>query len=243
MDAAFLNLIEEIERKRSEISCARSGAFFRGHSKSSYELVPSLLREEVNYDTEHNLYHECFARAGHVVARDASSWERLAYFQHHGIPTRLLDWTDSLAVAIFFAISGSNKDGPELWILNAFLMNRDPGAIGRPYITVAGLDPLADYHDCFVRLHEPATWPHSKPIFLQIPWTTDRIRAQSGFFTFHPDSTPLNRTYKRYTRRVSIPEESIPGAERFLIHAGINEHTIFPDFVGLAAYLRDRYRI
>ncbi len=90
MDQAFLNLVTEVEKKRTEIRCSRSGAFFRGHSGSNYALIPSLLRNELPPDTEHNLYHECFARAGNMVSRDATSWERLAFLQHYGIPTRLL---------------------------------------------------------------------------------------------------------------------------------------------------------
>jgi hypothetical protein len=88
VDGAFLDLMAEIERKREELSCSRSGAFCRGHSRGCHRLVPSLLRNELPPDTEHNLYQECFARANHLMARDATSWERLAFFQHYGIPTR-----------------------------------------------------------------------------------------------------------------------------------------------------------
>lgn len=242
MDHAFLDLIREVQAKRAEIRCSRSGAFFRGHNRGEYELVPSLLRKELQGDTEHNLYHECFARAGSLVARDASPWERLAFLQHYGVPTRLLDWTESLGVALFFSLAGSvNK--PHLWVCNAFLMNKDIDHISQARILLAGLDSIPDYHDCYVRFEERKAWPYRKPLFIQIPWNTDRLRAQSGYFTFHPDNVPLDRSFRKYLRRIDIPDEAISGARMFLDHAGINEHTVFPDFVGLSAFLRDRYRV
>ena len=242
MNQVFLELVAEVEQKREEIRCSRSGAFFRGHSDSRYELVPSLLRNQLPAETEHNLYHECFARAGDLVARDATSWERLAFLQHYGIPTRLLDWTESFGVGLFFAISGS-YNSPHLWVVNAFLLNRDVDQIKQPRIMLAGLDQMPDYHDCFVQVENKPPWPYRKPLFMQIPWTSDRIRAQSGFFTFHSDEKPLDQIHSKHLRRIDIADEAIPGARRFLEHAGVTEHTVFPDFVGLAAFLRQRYRL
>ena len=242
MDSDFLDFIAEVDRKRDEIKCSRSGAFFRGHSNHRYTLVPSLLRRCVRSDTEHNLFHECFARASNLIPRESTSWERLAFFQHYGIPTRLLDWTESLGMALFFALR-DNPDKPHIWIANAFRLNKSNKASTQPRIIMPGLDMLPDYHDCFVRVEEAFPWPYSKPIFLQIPWTTERVRAQSGFFTFHSSDEPMEQTCPKYLRRVDVPDSARIGAERFLSNAGINEYTVFPDFVGLAGFLHSRYRL
>lgn len=242
MNAAFQNLIDEIDRKREELRCSRSGAFFRGHSRDSFQLVPSLLRTPVAEETEHNLYHEFYARAHDLVPRTATSWERLAFFQHHGIPTRLLDWTESLGVAFFFALQPP-LDHPHIWIVNAFRLNRDNGITTEPRIMMAGLDTIDDYHDCFIKADNPRPWPHRKPMFLQIPWTTDRLRSQSGFFTFHPNAEQLDRVCPKYLRKIEISDDAIGGIRKFLAAAGITEHTVFPDFVGLAGFLRSRYQL
>lgn len=242
MDSAFLLLMAEVEKKRAELSCNRSGAFFRGHSSDAYRLVPSFLRTKTHQDTEHNLYHECFARANHLISRDSTSWERLAFFQHYGIPTRLLDWTESLGVALYFAVR-HKPQRPHLWIMNACRLNKSNGAAEQPRILLAGLDPIPDYHNCFIRVEGRQQWPYELPTFFQIPWTTERLRAQSGFFTFHPAPERMDEVCPKYLRRVDIPEEAIPGALRFLDLAGINEHTVFPDFVGLAGFMRSRYRL
>jgi len=238
----FLAFMAEVDRKREEIKCSRSGAFFRGHSNGKYRLVPSLLRNTPHPDAEHNLFHECFARANNLIPRDATSWERLAFFQHYGIPTRLLDWTESLGVALFFAVRDQPRS-PSLWIVNAFRLNKSNGASTQPRIIMPGLDQLPDYHDCFVRVDDRATWPYSKPIFIQIPWTSERVRAQSGFFTFHGTNDSIEELCPKYFRRVDVPDAAIPGALKFLENAGITEYTVFPDFVGLAGFLRNRYRV
>lgn len=242
MDPAFLTFMSEVEQKKAEIHCSRSGAYFRGHSDGKYRLVPSLLRSDPHPHIEHNLFHECYARANNVLPRDASSWERLAFFQHYGIPTRLLDWTESLAVALFFAVR-DNPQSPHLWIVNAFRLNKSIGASKQPRILMPGLDNLPDYHDCFVRVDDPMRWPYQRPIFIQIPWTSERLRAQSGFFTFHATSESIEEVCPKYFRKVDIPAEAIPGALKFLDNAGISAYSIFPDFVGLAGFLRNRYRI
>ncbi|MGE3819588.1 MAG: FRG domain-containing protein [Isosphaeraceae bacterium] len=242
MDKAFLDLMEEVERKRAEIRCSKSGAFYRGHSNGKYQLIPSLLRNPGTPGTEHNLYHECFARANHLMANESTSWQRLAFFQHYGIPTRLLDWTESLGVALFFAVQ-DNPQKPHIWIINAFMLNKGNKVSAEPRILMPGLDVLPDYYDCFVRVDKPSPWPHNLPLFMQIPWTTERLRAQSGFFTFHPGPEEMEKVSSDYARRVEIPDDAIPGVQRFLELAGISEYTVFPDFVGLADFLRRRYRL
>lgn len=240
MDNAFLAFVQAVEEQRRELRCSNSGAFFRGHSRSSYRLVPSLLRADLPYEVEHNLYHECFARAGALVSRDATSWERLAFLQHYGIPTRLLDWTESFGIALFFAVHGDVHE-PQLWIANAFNMNRSIEQVRRSRIMLAGLDAIPDYHETFIRVEDRKPWPFEKPLFLSIPWGTDRLRAQGGFFTFHPDATPLDVAHEKYVRAVTIPPDALNGARQFLAHAGITEYTVFPDFVGFAAFIRKRY--
>lgn len=242
VDAEFLAFMAEVDRKREEIKCSRSVAFFRGHCSGSYRLVPSLVRETPHPHAEHNLFHECFARANNLLPRDATSWERLAFFQHYGIPTRLLDWTESLAVALFFAVH-DNPRSPCLWIVNAFRLNKSNGASKQPRIMMPGLDHVPDYHDCFVRVDDRLDWPYAKPIFIQIPWTSERVRAQSGFFTFHANDVSIEELCPKHFRRVNIPDAAIPGALKFLDNAGINQYTVFPDFVGLAGFLRNRYRV
>ena len=182
MDRAFLSLIEEVEAKRAEIRCSRSGAFFRGHNRHEYKLVPSLLRKQLRDDVEHNLYHECFARAGNLVARDATPWERLAFLQHYGIPTRLLDWTESLAVAMFFAFERVSAIPPSIWFLNPSALNmlaiREPGI---PHETTE--EAFAYCKQAFVFGDVPSV--SDFPIGVVPHYFNPRLVAQRACFTIH----------------------------------------------------------
>lgn len=239
-ETAFSTFLDDVEKAREELRCSRTGAFYRGHTQNHYQLVPSLLRNELERETEHNLYVDCYARGQHLMPKYKNSWEFLSLMQHFGIPTRLLDWSESLATALFFALS-EDAHSPHIWITNAFLLNRSNKASKEPRILTVGLDAVPDYEKCFVSLDSEKTWPFKKPIFLQIPWSSERMVGQKGFFTVHSDVTPMEDSFKKYLRCVKIQKKAIPGVRRFLEYAGVNEDTIFPDLEGFGRFLRKKY--
>lgn len=127
----------ELERQLEEYYLARARGVrsnhwvFRGVSNISYGLLNSLERElNSNHywamkpaEAERFLIKEYKKRAHHYVhdlSRETSEIEWLALMQHHGAPTRLLDWTRSPYVALFFALRGaySSRENPAVWILN-----------------------------------------------------------------------------------------------------------------------------
>lgn len=242
-NSAFAEFLNEVDEARAEIKCSASGAFYRGHSNYDHKLVPSFLRiDKSDGYLEHNLYTECFARTGTLMPDWRNSWEFLSIMQHFGVPTRLLDWTESLGTAIFFALK-HNHDRPHIWVTNAFMINRSSKASDTPRIFTVGLDDFPEYSKSYVDTPRTEDWQFEKPVFLQIPWSSNRIAAQKGFFTFHSNPIPMEESHKKYVRRVELPEAAIDGAKRFLVDAGINEHTIFPDLEGFGRFLKQRYDI
>jgi hypothetical protein len=202
-----------------------------------------LLRRDSSFEIEHNLFHDCYARSPDLLRAGRSSWEALSILQHHGIPTRLLDWTESFAASLFFALAGAHQCEPHVWIVNGFRLNQAAGVARQGRIPLAGVDLLPDYEATFVRIDDPEDWPYRKPVFVQIPWSNERVTAQQGFFTVHPDSTPLDEACPRWVRKIEIPSDAIPGARRFLEITGLNEYVLFPDLQGLGNFLRERYRL
>src|SRR5215467_16017885 len=103
---AELNEVLFADTWDARIKRFRSTFAYRGMSAASYPLTNSLSRLGTPYPTmERNLIKQ-FKKYAHpnVVDRD-TEWHWLSVAQHHGLPTRLLDWTYSPFVALHFATS------------------------------------------------------------------------------------------------------------------------------------------
>jgi len=77
------------------------------------KLNSGIYREELKNDTSYlateKTYYNIFKRMGHIHHND-EDWNLLFTMQHHGVMTRLLDWTESFAVALFFAYDNWNSE-------------------------------------------------------------------------------------------------------------------------------------
>jgi hypothetical protein len=99
----------------------RSSFAFRGVSENAWALETSLMRlgGPIDLLEKHLLRNFRKYAHSHIVDRD-SLWYWLTFAQHHGLPTRLLDWTYSPYVALHFAtdnVAYFKKDGA-VWMTN-----------------------------------------------------------------------------------------------------------------------------
>lgn len=107
----YVDFLGQIRKKDSKL-------FFRGHSKVSYDLKPSLFRKEEWLSNEKKMYLELMAKCPYEFERLESHIEKLAEMQHYGLPTRLLDITQNPLVALYFACESQHLYHGEIIIFS-----------------------------------------------------------------------------------------------------------------------------
>jgi hypothetical protein len=234
------NFYESITKKRKRLGISQDPAWYRGHSHDKYQLCPSLFRQEsLRLVDERNIYTTFLTEGRSHIPNYADDWSVLAIMQHFKVPTRLLDWTDSLHVALFFAIMFTSYENPHIWILNPYRLNARFRPDGRVIYGEAEKPPFEYYESL-----RQGAWPYELPIAIAPSWVSSRVAAQRGYFTVHgSDRRPIDQTAGSCVEKVLIPERIIPRLLNDLYHAGADEGRLFPDLEGLAASIRRRLRL
>lgn len=163
-----------------------------------------------------------------------NSWQVAAEMQHHGVPTRLLDWTDIFVTALYFALKNFRIEIEKYWFDTRKASGKTPGEIPfppdhvfetlpKPCIWILNpyylarfsskrdriwdltLDPSLDYYNCFI---EQKKWPFEWPIPIYSPWRTPRIAAQQGMFlVWGYDLRPLDDILREYAPRTRFMQK------------------------------------
>ena len=233
------------------LSRFRSPLVFRGLSDGRYRLETSLMRLGGPYaELERHLLRN-FRKYAHrsFVERD-TLWHWLAVAQHHGLPTRLLDWTYSPLIAAHFATTNIGKadiDGA-IWavdyhaaadLLPAALADRLRDEGGNVF-TVDMLSKAVGSLEAFDGLAAEAFG-----LFFEPPSLDDRIVNQYGLFSIVSDAAlPLDRWLDQHPdlcRKIVIPAELKWEVRDKLDQANITERVLFPGLDGLSAWLKRHY--
>lgn len=254
MSRPWTTFLEAVDAARVDLGFEdREECFFRGHAESSWELLPSLLRHcrkaklktasEIR-DLESVLFFEFRARARELHVQPLEDWDVLFHMQHHRLATRLLDWTEVLGIAVYFALrdAQAGSSSPCVWLLNPYRLNQQSWEV-RDLVAPEYL-PQGDYTyaDYLVDYSESRGFDWDEPVALYPLQRSARLHAQRGYFTIAgEDLRPLEKIMPSVTRRIVLPEPAWKDARRFLDDAGINEHLLFPDLDGLTRHLQDKY--
>jgi hypothetical protein len=214
--------------------------FFRGHSSTIFELLPGLFRpcNRLYYSPydEANLYYEFCLHSGPLLPTNGDSWNTIFTMQHHGLPTRILDWTESFGIALYFATANASSD-IDVWFLDPYIYNRE--TCGIEEVLDVDADLKGNYFDFFIEPKTDISWKHAVAIYPSR--RTPRMTGQNSLFTLHSDLEPMESTAAEGLIRFTLAATELGAARRYLKVAGINEFTLFPDLDGLARYLKNRF--
>jgi hypothetical protein len=168
----------------------------------------------------------------------STSWDVLFLMRHHGLPTRLLDWSESFTVALYFALHNATTRAA-VWILNPYELNKmTVKSESVPNLNdefPSGYDSyfINEDHEHFRKFPAPIIAVEGSRAIARMQW-------QRSVFTLHKNTKkPLEGLYPNAVKKIVIPREVIPAAREFLRIAGMNEFAAFPDLDGLARHLRE----
>ena len=201
-------------------------------------LEPHLLRNFIKYAEER------------PDARHDSVWHWLALAQHHGLPSRLLDWTYSPLVALHFVTESAHafEDDGVVWCVDYHaararlpaklrqVLERESSDVFTPELLAAAVESLETLR---------AIAPEPALVFLEPPSLDQRIVTQYALFSFlthaEADMQAWATAHPDLCHRVIIPAGIKWEVRDKLDQSNISERVLYPGLDGLCRWLRRYY--
>ena len=229
----------------------RDNCVYRGAADQQWDLVPSLNRVCAHdLSLESHVFRQ-FRKYGYAeLAEYSGFWSLLPVAQHHGLPTRLLDWTYSPMVAAHFATEDTeyyDRDGV-IWkldlkqfkqhlpeVLQMKLRESDSNIF-----TIGMLEKLIPDFEWMKTLSDE---PYA--VFFEPSSMIDRIVNQYALFSVMSDSSVLLsdwiREKKMDSEKIIIPKEVKLEIRDKLDYINISERMIYPGLDGVCKWITRRY--
>ena len=253
-DTATVTSVDGLIRAVHEIyKEAHQRWWFRGQTDARWHLVPKVWRTH-DAQTERyltNLFYQG-AKLRHAqfpIDEDYAGW--LALMQHYGLPTRLLDWSESPLIGAYFAvkyerdasIEGFGDTRPSdaaVWMLSPSRLN----AAQRyepvfPSLNAASVQPLVT--SAFKSRGEQP----QHEVLAAVPVNQDlRMVMQQGAFTIHATAKPLDshESSTTWLKKLTIPGAHVHEMALALDLLGLRLSDVFPDLHHLSLELTKRFR-
>lgn len=214
--------------------------WWRGQSNKDWRLIPSLIRSYPAH-FEHNMAIR-FANRARVrhskcpPSNDITGWVFL--MQHYGLPTRLLDWTESALTALYFAVEDESKSNEEggIFALEPTILNEME--MGAKCIVGAGTeDSKGIFDDVFRESKRPTS---SKILGIYADHSDIRHMMQACAFTIHGKSEFLDseKYFEKCLTKYTVSAKSKLKIKEQLRLLGFKPSTIYPDLGNLAIELK-----
>jgi hypothetical protein len=248
-------IIDRVSNLQRDIARVGSIAWFRGQRNSIWTLQSSLHRhiqklisetgvsfsavesKALVRDVYKNLFQQFQTDAWSLLAAgERSDWGLVFSMQHYGIPTRLLDWTESFLCAVYFShLTRSPGEEAAVFVL-------DPQKLNLKSIGIDGLIHLSDAAELArVNLnywHPKYVPPENDLLTVAIApvYTNPRLLSQRSGFTVGGDSfVPLEQEFAEINaiEKIILPADTFSDIEKYIELAGVNAFNFYPDLEGL----------
>jgi hypothetical protein len=227
-----------------------SSLVFRGLARSSYKNVSSLARLSGEYPKLERHLIRNFRKYAHREAPGPTTWDWLSLAQHHGLPTRLLDWTFSPYVALHFATASWADEEAVLLAVDAdgahdLLPDPLRESLGREGALVFTTSMLAEHAADLDEFNELGRGEEPFVLFFEPPSLDERIVNQAAVLSAMSDPTFQMEEWLEAHPDLwcawRIPPEVKAEVRERLDQANVTERVLLPGLDGLAAWLRRYY--
>lgn len=229
-------IIKDLFQYREFISDKVNRYIFRGIEDIEFKLIPKIGRLYDEYSLDKDTLTEIESNIFKTFTLKATEYQKLpdkdmytlALAQHHGLATRLLDWTTDPFVALYFAIKNTNNKCSVVYayehgfnIKTKIEIDED----GETYIGEVG-EAIIDFPR------------YTNDFFFLPPIVSPRISAQSGILQAFPD--PTEPFTNEGLIKIKIDGEDIKQQIRESLNLyGYNEYRLFPNIDNLCNFLND----
>lgn len=236
----------------------RSSFFYRGMPDASFRLTTSLSRncgDKANLLESHLLDNFIKYVSIEDPTIDESIWKAMIIGQHHGLPTRLLDWTHSTLVALHFANAETNmedlsKRNCVVWRIDAKELNtklpeKYRHSLDEKHTFIFSANHLASIVDDIAQYDKDMNG--AAFVTVEPPSIDQRIVNQYSFFTILPSGiTDLVSYLEKNTEHTVkyIIDKSLRWDLRDILdQLNMNERIIYPGIDGIAKWLARHYYV
>ena len=258
---SITDYISEIKRIRKDWSSVDPypDIWFRGSDDASLKLLPGAYWRE-NCD-EISMASTFRAMSPMLLEpRPQNDWEWYYVMQHYGVPTRLLDWTESPLQALHFALTKTKlEENPCVWVLDPVALNYTTQKSHIIYVPMAfdiyvNIDAWLP-HRCYKdaepeNLNDHFFQTNRDPIAIYPSRSNSRLFAQRGTFTVHgTNPIPLeelgisNQSGDERLHKLEFNKNSTKSLLEDLWALGVNMTTTFPEPASIAADIKRMFGI
>lgn len=233
-----VSIADFVDQLTNDLGAYPGPVWFRGQADASWALEPKLLRT-ASPPPESHLISRFKQSAAYLVAKSPNSeFDWLFLMQHHGVPTRLLDWTENALTAAYFACETHVDRAASIFALLPCELNKR--ANYAPDFT----NEIPSFEDEHLTNYLPSHLASEKktrlnPIAAIAVRNSPRMHAQQGVFTIsHRENIKLDEYASAddhdYLWRYDVPAASKAQIAAQLRRVGVSRFQLFPELASIA---------